>query len=246
MVELERQRSQDLMEFSRELGGYLLRFEPGPRNHYREIAALARRRADIALSSLNYDLLLEFALSDAGVIVQYAGDRLHPNAVRLLKVHGSVNFLPDVPPRTFVNVRVAGGGGIMKSEFGLPVRPVFDKAELTRFYREEDSLAPAIAMYAPRKRFNVSDDFVDDQLGQWKRLVEDASRIVLIGVGVNPDDTHIWGPLARSSAWLGYVGRAADESRLEDWRRDAGRRQASFLADGFDEAMPFIRRMLGR
>ena len=64
----------------------------------------------------------------------------------------------------------------------------------------EDSVAPAIAMYAEGKAVKISPDYVERQQVLWKAAVESASRIFVAGVRVHNADVHVWGELARARA----------------------------------------------
>ena len=84
----------NIMSFQRELSGYLAKFKPGKDNTYRRLLeALGTKR--VIYSSLNYDLLFEQSATDIGLNVKYdtANEK---GAVRLLKIHGSSNFWPNL------------------------------------------------------------------------------------------------------------------------------------------------------
>jgi hypothetical protein len=242
MDEFAALRGGELVPFLREIGNYLRCFRPGTANHYRDIAKLAAIRPDIVLSTLNYDLLLERAVLEGGNHVLSFGEQTHPLEVRVLKPHGSVHFIPDVPPRTFRNLRV-NAPNVFVSEFRLPIRAEFSEANLESYYRTEESLAPAMALCAPNKRFPVSGEETDEIKRRWTVEVERAAEIVVIGVAVNRADRHIWEPVARSHASLAYVGLSADQRKFEEWCHDWNRANASILADTFEDAIPVIRRM---
>jgi hypothetical protein len=97
-------------------------------------------------------------------------------------------------------------------------------------------------MYAPGKRVIISPDYVSRQQQHWRGEVARASDIILIGLRPNPDDEHIWGPLAKASASLRFVGYETDE--FMSWAGNAGRQNASPLARTFSEALPLLPSLL--
>lgn len=248
MIEFARTRSGDLIPFMREIGDYMRGFFPGDANFYKDIASIVAGRGGVVLASLNYDCLLEESIADTDHGVVYEGRRRSARDIRVLKIHGSCTFIPQLPPDHLKGMRLEGGipGETVMSIIRAPVRPVLSEHELDQFYGPTRYVPPAISMYAPGKRFVLSSDFVENQQAQWKAEVERASRIFVIGVAVNPRDAHIWNPLARSKAWLSYVGQPADDKPFEDWRRDAKRKNAAVLAHGFAAAIPEIRRLMRR
>jgi hypothetical protein len=244
MSEFFRERNNETVPFLREMAAYLRRFCPGSGNLYHAIVELARRRGDVVLASLNYDLLLERAILETGFGLSYRGLPLAPRNIAVRKLHGSCNFLPQ-PGGVMRNVRVdtsqAHSGA---AAFGMPIRATMDDGELEEFYRTQESLAPAIAMYAPGKRVLVSPEIVKEQQAHWRTEVAQADHIFVIGVGVNPDDDHVWAPLAHAPGRLGYVGRSNDQKRFEAWAKGVGRQNFELIGDSFETSIPRIRDLL--
>ena len=226
----------------RETCAYLGEFKLGSRNHYRTLVQGLHDLPDqIVLSTLNYELLLEQAIIEAGMRVAYSGPPAPPRAIVLLKPHGSCNFLPYLPGFSFHNVTFAGGPGATAVDGQVRI---VGADEARRFCRDEDSLAPVIAVYARGKQVPFCPSFVGRIQEAWRAAVDSAARLFVIGVRTNPEDAHIWGPLASSTAPLWYVG--PDRTAFEAWKKTSGRRNARHLANDFGESLPTILHMLKR
>lgn len=230
----------DIMRFQREMAAYLAKFKPGAANAYiRLIRTIGPRRAIYA--SLNYDLLFELAAASLGLSTFYVTDS-QASGVRLLKLHGSSNFWPDIPVGMIGNATFRRSG---RADIQAPIKPLSQEETLYRC-SVEDSVAPAIAMYAEGKAVNVSPDYVERQQELWKAMVHRANRIFVVGVRVHNADVHVWGELARTRAAVTYFGRESDRLAYEQWTADNGKRNAYFIEATFDECIAFIGRQLGR
>lgn len=230
----------DIMRFQREMAAYLAAFSPGKENAYvRLIRTIGPRRAIYA--SLNYDLLFELAAASLGLNTLYGTDPV-ARGVRLLKLHGSSNFWPDIPVGMIRNSTIKRSG---RADIQAPIKPLNQEETLYRC-RVEDSVAPAIAMYAEGKAVKISSDYVERQQALWKAGVGSASRIFVVGVRVHNADVHVWGELAKTRAPVTYFGLEWDKQPYEQWTADNRKRNAYFIEANFDECIAFIGRQLGR
>ena len=230
------QRNQDVTTFLRDMAKYFAQFESGPNNLYKKlIDAVCGSKDESVFSTINYDLLIEIAVNRAGFAISYSGLPVKKNNFPVIKIHGSCNFLPKVQSEQIRGVRfkVPKMGGILDAEVEA-VKP----KEIIEFCEREDSIAPAIAMYDPSKFVPCCRRFVEQQQKCWQREVYRAKRIFIIGAGVHERDTHIWEPLAKSTAWLGYVGPKLDDFR--SWANTNKRRRVGVIAQTFEDAIPFI------
>jgi len=230
----------DIMRFQREMAAYLAAFSPGKKNAYvRLIRTIGPRRAIYA--SLNYDLLFELAAASLGLNTFYGTDPV-ARGVRLLKLHGSSNFWPDIPVGMIRNSTIKRSG---RADIQAPIKPLNQEDTLYRC-RVEDSIAPAIAIYAEGKAVKICPDYVERQQALWKAAVGSASRIFVVGVRVHNADVHVWGELAIARAPVTYFGLEWDKQPYEQWIADNRKRNAYFIEANFDECIAFIGRQLGR
>lgn len=229
-------RNEDVTAFLREMAKYFAKFEPGPNNLYKKlISALSGSKDKLVFSTINYDLLIKIALNQAGFAISYSGLPVPKNHFPVIKIHGSCNFLPEVEPRQIrgVRFRVPKRAGILDAR----VRAVTPQ-EVIEFCHREDSIAPVIAMYGGSKWVPFCRRFVEEQQKYWQHEAYRAKRIFIIGAGVHERDTHIWEPLAKSTAWLGYIG---DEwPKFYRWANDNKRERVDFVAERFEDAIPVI------
>lgn len=230
----------DIMRFQREMAAYLGAFSPGEANAYvRLIRTIGPRRAIYA--SLNYDLLFELAAASLGLKTYYSTEP-PAKGVRLLKLHGSSNFWPDIPVGMIRNSTFARNG---RADIQAQIRPL-TQAETLHRCRVEDSIAPAIAMYAEGKAVKISPDYVEWQQELWKTAARSASRIFVVGVRVHNADVHVWGELGKTRAPVTYFGQKWDKESYEQWAVDNRKRNAYFVEAGFEECIVSIGRRVGR
>lgn len=229
--------------FLREMALYFVKFEPLIGNHYRRLLEILKStRKKAIFVSLNYDVLFESAATQVGLTINYGGPSVTSDSISFYKIHGSCHFLP-LPSGSFSNcvfVNKCKDGSILEAD----CRPARSTQEVVDFCREQNSIAPAIAMYAPFKRVLYCPEFVNIQRRAWEVAVFRAARVYVIGVGVNPADDHIWGPLARTTAPIYYVSRDPDE--FVRWcRTERGKRRKWYvMARTFEEALPILARQL--
>jgi hypothetical protein len=233
------ERNTDTSLFLREMARFFAPFEPLSGNSYLELMrVLGGTRKKSVMVTTNYDLLIEHAIIKSGLLVTYGGLPAPEGNVPVLKIHGSCNFLPDLPPRMFSGILFELDPSKGSSIIGAKIKIARSAKEIIEFCNREDSIAPAIAMYSPSKQVLFCKDFVQAQQQAWLANLASASRIYIIGLRVHLVDEHIWGPLAKVRAPLYYVGREPDE--FVTWARETGRRSAYVLADSFEGAIPRI------
>lgn len=228
-------RWQDIDEFLRDMAKYFAQFEPGPDNLYRRlIGALKDARVKTVFSTLNYDLLIEIAASQAGLLLSYDLP-LRPSTLRIRKIHGSCNFLPDIPTGMLQNVKIESPSQT-GTKLEAPIR-IAKPRDVIEFCEKSD-YAPAIAIYAPSKWIPFCASFVHKQRKYWQAEVYQAECIFVIGATVRERDAHIWGPLARSEARLIYVDPEPEE--FCRWANANSRKRVDIIPNKFAEAIPYI------
>lgn len=175
MAEFRRAREVETTAFQRDLAKYFATFSPGNNNHYITlIRTLGEIKRPSVLATLNYDLLLEIAICRTGNTVSYSGLPVPGGNVPVLKLHGSCNFLPDLAPRQFQGIGFDLSAAPGASVLSAPIR-VADAPEVIEFCAREDSIAPAIALYAKGKGVMYCPDFVRQQQDQWRKEIKQAS-----------------------------------------------------------------------
>ena len=238
MLDFFQTRNAEVTPLLREMAAFFVQFEPGPTNYYRTLVDVARKaHSGVVFATTNYDLLIELSICQSGARVAYHGRPIPRDNFSVLKLHGSSNFLPDLGGSSIQGIGfvVPEGASILDA----PVRPAQSAREVLAFCSREDSIAPAIAVYMRGKPVLFSGPFVRDQQLAFAKEAAAARKTFIVGLRCNPDDHHIWGPLARANGWLGYVGK--EPALFSDWCQREGRKNASVVADSFEDALSAIR-----
>lgn len=236
MAEFYKYSNGNIMSFQRELANYLASFKPKNNNIYLELIQ-ALRCQRVIYSSLNYDLLFELSAAKLGFFTSYTSE-YQKGAVRLLKIHGSSNFWPDIPTGTFRNCTISGSG---RADIQSPIRPL-DQRQTLRKCAEEDSVAPAIAMFAVGKAVKISPDFVEHQYEMWAEQVKKSSKIFIIGVRVHEVDEHIWSLIGKAKAIVTYFGFDCDKTEFHHWKTNHNKTNAYFLKSNFKDSVSVIKK----
>ncbi|MCD9490278.1 hypothetical protein GLP30_05465 [Photobacterium phosphoreum] len=228
----------NIMSFQRELAEYLAGFQPTSSNVYINlIKELGSQR--IIYSSLNYDLLFELSAASLGLFTNYSS-KYSQGGIRLLKFHGSSNFWPDLPTGMFKNCQMSGSG---RADIQAPIKPLDQVGTLNKC-RLEDSVAPAIAMFAVGKKVKISPDYVENQYDMWKQQVEKASKIFVVGVRVHEVDEHIWSLLGKVKGKVTYFGFESDRVEFEQWKSNHKKKNSYFYKSNFEQSVNTMKRLL--
>lgn len=238
MAEYFEHTDGNIMRFQRELALYIAQFRPGKTNAYATLINQIGLKS-VTYCSLNYDMLFESAAESLNFEVTY--DIFRQNGqVRLLKPHGSCNFWPDLGSNIFHNCTFSGNE---IADVEAPIRPL-NRDDTIRRCLEDNSFAPAIAVYAKGKDVRVSPSYTDEQRAKWTQAVGRAHNVFVVGLRVNPEDDHIWGPLADCKGDLTYFGLASDKEQFDRWIDTNKKTNATFNEAQFSESISAMRRLM--
>jgi hypothetical protein len=244
MDEFRRTRPEHVTDFLRDMARYFAGFAPLEGNLYQRLVhLLVSTRKHAVFATTNYDLLIEAAIVGQKRVVCYATSSTRPDVIPLLKIHGSCNFLPRHPEMvTGIVFRPAPGSpGILDGSD--EVRVVDSVHEIYEFCNSSSAFGPTLAIYAPDKSVPYSSSFVKEIQDDWRAAIVKAARIYVIGLRVHTVDDHIWGPLAKTSAPLFYVG--FEPEALATWAKENKRKRTHAIASTFEQALPIIARHFG-
>jgi hypothetical protein len=215
---------------------YLSEFQPLEGNYYKELLEfITSIKHPVVFATTNYDLLIEHSICQIGYSVLHRLLPVWTNTHLVLKIHGSCNFLPNIPNIILRNISTKANTVI---DAGVRV---VTPSEVAEFCNKEDSIAPAIAMYAKGKAVKFCPKFVLQQQKLWQESISKVKKIFVVGLRVNSEDAHIWQFLALSKAELLYVGKKED---FEIWAKENKRENARWIADKFNESIPIIKEYL--
>ena len=146
---------------------------------------------EYTFGSLNYETYLEQTFWRMGWGVHYWGmphPDNHGRHVRIIKPHGSCNFIVDTGTNRFEGTRIIGGG-VYIGGTGLKVVDLDDVvgAAITGF-------PSAMSLYAPGKPDLVCPEFVQGLRAGWTAAIDGADAIAIIGARpMFESDPHVWG-----------------------------------------------------
>ncbi|GGM52678.1 hypothetical protein [Haloarcula argentinensis] len=227
METLGEDHSQLYAPLYRAMGDYFARFRilSSPTWYDRLISELESSisSGETAFASLNYECLLELALSQNGFDINYFPDQLSEQSI-VLKPHGSCNFISD-------SVQAQGGVSFTEGvRFSGGIRAV-DLDEVIQYCRSNTALYPAMSLFRPDKHIQIGHSVIQDLQKNWANAVEEANKIAIIGVKPRKSDEHIWGQLSKTNADIYYIG---GEEPFNDWRNDnRANSQDEFISDRF-------------
>jgi hypothetical protein len=157
------------------------------------------------VSTINYECLCERAANIAGLQIGYFTSPISDKKVTSIwKLHGSCNFkligLEATRGVSFSGVGVAFNGGI----------EAINPLDVARIYQGNTSLYPSMSLYAKNKPITMAPSILHEKQSIWTTQTLNAEVISVIGVRPNPEDAHIWKPIAESNGKFCYIGNRAD------------------------------------
>jgi hypothetical protein len=219
----------DFTQLQKEMALTLLHFRPHENSLYAELLLLLRNNLDkVSFASLNYDVLFEeIANTQFNLPINYL-EPVYKGDVEVHKIHGSVNFIPDLPPENIQNLRLVAPKGV--SHISCERFKAVNPKEAYEFSsNNQTALGPIISQYIEGKYFLHSATSMNSVLERFLHRLRSANRIILVGVAVSLQDEHVWGELERSDARIVYVGLKEDCERFKSWAKDKGK--SNFTSD---------------
>lgn len=215
MQEFWIRHSGAMQHFIRDMAYFFSRFSPEPGNHYVElIKAIKAKHHDVLLSTLNYEMLIEAAINICGNRVTYDCRGSRPNGdFTLLKLHGSCNF-PDLGGGSIRGISINTGPpnpSYRTMAVATNSRPEYDMIKVRRFLKEEDVLAPEMAVYHKDKAILFGDYRNGKRWqAQWRAFLAEADQLFVIGTSLTEHDTHIWDAVMDFRGTLCWVSHNPD------------------------------------
>jgi len=235
--------SISILEWQRKMTLYFSRFTPKStsNNLFTKLLEFLRDTLIISNSifaSLNYDCVFEQAAYRLGFQVDYSCNEIENNGIRILKVHGSCNFITEniqsrMPYLTNTNSQIDCG---MECLQPVDVEKVLER----RFSDANAFYYPVMSLYSFGRNSLVAGTRIQKIRNTWSGYVSRASLIVVIGVKPNCEDTHVWNPIKETkSANLFYIGSQED---FKIWA--SANSNFKFLAEEFNDGFESLLRIL--
>lgn len=239
MVRFFEERNRDTTELLKQMCAYLAQFTINDGNVYVKLFNILKKRKNICVATTNYDLLIEQAICSVGRLIQYYSSERIPNNIPVLKIHGSVNFIPRAMISNIgFEISSDGNGAIFEGQID-----VYDNAQkIINYCKSDTALSPAVAMYHPKKTVLHCPSFVANQQKDFNTEILRSSKIFIIGLKINPDDKHIWSGLEKTKADIYIVDR--DKKATTSWVERISKKNIYHIADSFDESVMRIKSIL--
>jgi hypothetical protein len=219
-----------------QLGDYFVKYELNsvayPKNEYFCLAK-ALMKKDIIYVSLNYELQLENALGILGFATSYRFNQQTPKTNRVvLKPHGSCNFMSAGNSITMENITIANASTSYETNDIHPYGLVEARRRISSALDTGNvAYAPVMSWYMKEKPSTHSPTFIANIRADYERAVKTSKRVVFIGVHCNPEDKHIWEPIAQANLPVGVIN--PEISHYRDWATERRLRPIRHIADTF-------------
>lgn len=192
---------------------YFLQFrpkQPGISLYDKLISEIVSRNLvnKIALSTINYDCLIEWGINNSRIQVNYFTMPNNNKTLVLWKLHGSCNFWPQGIRATR---RVQFTKGV---SFGTPMEAHSNLNDSVAMCLGDNALPPVMCLYMPTKPVQVSPGSISAIQKIWTESVLHTKDVILVGVAPNEEDFHIWKPLANTNATLHF---SDFDGRIKTW-----------------------------
>jgi len=211
-----------IMELMRHMALYFAQFRPRKigSTAYASVARELKRRKlenQVTLVTLNYECLLETEFRYAGVELSYSLKEVHQHEMKILKPHGSCNFVPEGVSGPVSSIQM-GRDAIIE----MPVRVISNINEVIKHILAE-ALPPIMCLYMEGKPTQVARGTIKAIQKAAQDEVSMAKAVVVVGVHPNPQDTHIWYSIASCQGRVGYVGPSVQDFTewAEEYRPEA-------------------------
>lgn len=239
MVRFFKERNSDTTELLKQMSAYLAKFEVDNGNTYIKLLTMLKKRRSFCIATTNYDLLIEQAICVVGYSIQYYSSTRNKNDIPVLKIHGSVNFIPRANITNIGFEIVSDGNAAILNG---PIDVYNNSKDIINYCKSDTALSPAVAMYHPKKTVLHCPSFVEMQQNEFKEEVLRSSKIFIVGLKINPDDKHIWSELEKTKADIYIVDK--DKDATKSWVERIGKKNIYHIADTFEDSLMRIKNIL--
>ncbi len=217
MVKYGNKNPKNVTILQRSMACYFFNFKLGPLNLYRELVKIIiKNKWNGTLSTINYDLLLQLSLTEEGfnLISDGFGLKFKKSSIeiKLILPHGSCNLF-DKNVTSYGNVKM--DFRYIKTS-GINIVVAIGQEEFEK--RIKNNIPPVMCYYEPLKRTTTGYNFIKYQRKEFEDEVLESDIICIIGVKVNCNDYHIWGPLARTKGSLLYCSGEEAGEEFKEWK----------------------------
>ncbi len=216
MMQMAQFDDNRLPPLQKSMAAFFFQFIPDEHNLYTQFCErLKIGNLLIGLASLNYERLLELAITESG------------QDLEICLPHGCCNLFCDGATTDALGSEFPGMGVTTN---GL-VYSINDESQFN-YKLAHDSFPPVMSYFEPYKRVTSGANFIDEQKQKWAALCSAAKEIYLIGVKPRLIDTHIWGVLEKTPAKIIYCSRTKGALLFKEWAQSVNRPPVDLVLDG--------------
>ncbi|HBR4253403.1 TPA: SIR2 family protein [Klebsiella pneumoniae] len=239
MVRFFEERNKDTTELLKQMCAYLAKFSIDKDNLYIKLFDILKKRKNICFATTNYDTLIEQAVSSAGYLVQYTSSNRFKKNIPVLKIHGSINFIPSAIV-SGISFEIATNDNSAIYEGPLDIYN--NLGDIIRYCKSDTSFSPAVSLYHPQKKVLHSPSFINKIQEEFHTEINKSSKIFIIGLKINPNDTHIWNKLEETKSDIYIIDR--DRELTINWKNKTNKKNIYHIADSFEESVMIIKNIL--
>lgn len=191
--------SRVINPLQKEIAIYLSSFSPSNENAYvRLFRSLREHTKHINLITLNYDLLIEQSLFMVGARkILYSVD----NGLlqeKLLKVHGSSNFVPLIDPSIKFGRIISVDSGVFVETHGTHILKNHKEVKEWCTSQSNIDFSPVMCMYNKDKRGVINGLYLTEKKEEYNRVIAKTRLLFIVGVKYIEHDNHIWDEIFNS------------------------------------------------
>ncbi len=229
MVALSNTSQHALPVLQRAMAAFFFRFAPTTASLYVQLAQRIRAKGWVgSLTTLNYERLLEFSLSHAGVQITVNSAASSNGAVELCFPHGCCHFFCESVRGLASGVSFSG----MDVTTNGPVTAIGNPVQFSDRIKN-DAFPPVMSYFEPQKRTTSGANLIADQRHRWLQMCTSATTIAVIGVHPRSHDSHIWEPLHLTKARIVYCGGPSAAAAFKTWKKTSGRTATDTVLYGY-------------
>ncbi|MCX5633462.1 MAG: hypothetical protein NTW93_07310 [Phycisphaerae bacterium] len=211
IIRIAKEKPHDLPILQRAMAAYFFEFRPINTNLYYQLAQkIKRHNWNGAIVTLNYERLLELSLLTTGLQPVIG---IPSNAqIELNLPHGCCHLFCESVRGVANAVSLAAMGVQINGEI-----KVIGNANEFHQRITNDAFPPVMSYFEPQKRATSGQQFLEGQRDRFEKLIENAKRVIAIGIKIRPHDTHIWNAIANTNADFIYCSGLNERNNFDQW-----------------------------
>jgi len=228
----------NLVLFNSMLAVYFSRFQPSNKsNTFIELLnSMKGKNLDFIFSTLNYDCIAEYAAYHSGFKVNYDYKNQKKNEFNILKLHGSCNFVMSGMTGPLGGLSMPSQAGVLQGPMSAIWPPINMQTEIKKY-----PAGPIMSFYMKNKPTQVNSNTLNEIQQAWKNRILESSKLLIIGINPNPEDKHVWDPIEKTKAKIGFVGSTSGFKKLNKIKLQ---KKPEHLSASFDSSINDIENFL--